>query len=126
MSKKDSIVLRLKRGKDGRLLPVVGVTPTLSIPVKILPMTYGESRSYESFGENVYQWSDEDKMTVINAHILEPEISIEDVEDMSENFDPWTIEDLVASVFVYSGMARLFEASEGNVEAEETDKVISA
>lgn len=127
MSENKGIKLRLKRGDDGELVPVDGITPTLSIPVKVIPMTYGSSRNYESFGENVYSWSNKDKMDVINKHIVEPEIHIESVEDMNENFDPWTIEDLVAAVFIYSGMSRLFEnATEGNGEAEVTDRPISA
>lgn len=122
-----NIELRLRRGGDGKLVPVEGVSPTLGIPVKVLPLTYGASRQYESFGENVYLWSDADKMDIINKHVIEPEIEIKDIEDMNENFDPWTIEDLVAAVFVYSGMARLFtEQTEGNYQAGETDRPISA
>lgn len=125
MSKEDAKVkLRLDRNKDGNLVPVVGLSPTLGLPVVVIPMTYGQSRSYESFGDNVYNWSAEDKMSVINTHIVEPEITLENVEDMLENFDPWTIEDLVASVFIYSGMSRLFETTEGNVA--EPVKPISA
>lgn len=127
MPKEKDIKLRLKRNEDGGLCTVDGISPTLSLPVTLTPMTYGSSRCYDSFGENVYLWSDKDKMDVINKHIVKPEIHIESVEDMHENFDPWTIEDLVASVFVYSGMSRLFEnATEGNVVDEETDKPISA
>lgn len=117
--------LRLKRDEDGVLVPIKGSTPTLSMDIEVIPMTYGQSRNYNSFGEPVMLWSDEDKMAVINNHVIFPEIEIENVEDMNENFDPWTIEDLVAGVFIYSGMARLFVA-DPNEEAEATDKPISA
>ncbi len=120
------IVLRLGRDDEGNLKPAVGISPTLAIPVKVLPMTYGQSRNYESFGEALFNWTPEDKLRVINDHILEPEIHIKNLKDMEDNFDPWTIEDLVQSVFVYSGMSRLFgESTEGNVPAED-EKIISA
>ena len=122
---KDKIELRLQRDDSGELRSVDGLSPTLSMPVTVIPMTYGQSRSYKSFGDNVYMWSDEDKMDVINKHVVFPEIKLIDVADMHDNFDPFTIEDLVASVFVYSGMARLF-ITEGNEVAGETDKIISA
>ncbi len=124
--KKEATSLRLKRGADGKLATIEGVSPTMGIDCKILPMTYGQSRQYESFGENVYMWSDEEKLQVLNEHVIEPELDIKDVEDMMNEFDPWTIEDLVAAVFLYSGMQRLFDVPEGNEMAGEMDRIISA
>ena len=71
-------------------------------------------------------WSDEEKLQVLNEHVIEPELDIKDVEDMMNEFDPWTIEDLVAAVFLYSGMQRLFDVPEGNEMAGEMDRIISA
>lgn len=131
MSDKESkpVNLRLRRNKEG-VTPVEGVSPNLAIPVKIKPMTYGDSRSYKSFGDPLFSWTDEEKVRCINEHVVEPEIEIEDVDDLNNSFDAWTIEELMQAIFVYSGMARLFEADEeGNEEAgeeEDSKKPISA
>jgi len=44
---------------------------------------------------------------------------------MLNNFDAWTIEDLVQATAVYSGLARLYTSpadTEGNVEGEATEE----
>ena len=120
--------LRLRK-EDGEIATVKGTSPVLAQDVVIRPMTYGDSRNYASFGEALYSWSDEDKIACLNRHVVEPEIHIEDVDDLYDNFDPWTIEDLMQAVFFYSGMSRLFEGEqEGNAPVEDaTDfKPISA
>lgn len=110
--------IRLSRDPDGGVSPISGISPNLGIEVEVIPLTYGASRKLESFGEALFNWSDEDKIYVLNNHIKYPPMEIRDVKDLHEGFDAWAIEDLMQAVFLYSGMGRLFEPSEGNVEGE--------
>ena len=105
--------LRLKRDKDGNLVPIVGKTPNFNHPVKVLPLTYGEARGYESFGELLTDWTPEDRFELISTHIVEPELNLKDAKDLEENFDPFTVEDLFQAVFMYSGIFQLFDAETG-------------
>ena len=118
------VKLRIHRDEHGLIMPIDGVSPMLAIPVKIAPMTYGQSRKYESFGEALEDWSVEDKIAVINTHVVEPEIEIKDEDDFYENFEAWTVLDLLQSVFFYSGMGRLYspEIAEGNLPSEDSPK----
>jgi hypothetical protein len=113
--------IRLSRNDKGEVRPIKGVSPNLGIEVEVIPLTYGASRKIESFGEALFEWSDEDKIAVLNEHIHFPPMEIRDVKDLHESFDAWAIEDLMQAVFLYSGMGRLFvqdEETEGNVEGE--------
>lgn len=117
--------LRVRRDSDGNLYPLAGLSPTLGIPVEIIPLTYGESRSYDSFGKALSDWTDEEKARLLREHVKEPNIRDDDdeftVEMMRDDFDAWTIEDLFQAVAVYSGLSRLFEdpaGTEGNEEGE--------
>jgi len=119
----DTKNIRLHRNTKGEIRPLAGVSPNLGITVEVKPLTYGESRLYESFGEALFSWSDEDKMNLINNNIITAdgkEIKIKDLDDLYENFDAWTIEDLVQAIFMYSGMGRLYgpDDDEGNAEDE--------
>lgn len=119
--------LRLRRDEDGELMALDGVSPTLGIKVEVVPLTYGKSRTFKSFGQALNEWTDEEKCQLIREHIRSPNVRDDDgnlsVEDMLENFDAWTIEDLVQAVAVYSGLSRLFEDpgdTEGNADSEAT------
>ena len=119
----NEISLRIHRDENGAVHPIEGVSPMLSIPVKIVPLSYGASRKLESFGEALSDWSDEDKIYVINNHVAEPEIHIKDEDDLYDGFEAWTIEDLMQAVFLYSGLGRLYDPSvaEGNLLEKETE-----
>jgi Mg2+ and Co2+ transporter CorA len=103
-------------------MPIEGITPSIGIPVEVLPLTYGQSRMYKSFGESLFNWTDEEKMKLINDHIVtanNTEIHIKDLDDMYDNYDAWTVEDLVQAVYIFSGLGRLYEGEpEGNVGRE--------
>lgn len=112
----EDLKLKLHRSEDGRLKTLKGVTPTLGMDIEILPLTYGQSKSFESFGKPLMQWTDEEKCRLINECVETVE-GVEwqdiDVDEMEDDFDPWTINDLIQAVAVYSGMGRLFEADDG-------------
>lgn len=113
--------LKLHRDSEGNLRPIQGISPFLAMDVKVVPLTYGESKSYDSFGKSIYEWSEEDRMRLINEHVVEPEIEIESVDDMLNNYDAFVIEDLVHAVIIISGLGRLYDPeSEGNVVGEES------
>jgi hypothetical protein len=115
--------LRLRRNPEGEVYHLDGISPTLGIEVRINPLTYGASRNMETFGQPLLKWSAEDKFYLLTNHLVRPELDLESVEDMEENFDAWTIEDLVQAVAVYSGLARLYEDdTEGNVEGEANEE----
>jgi len=116
---------RLSRDSDGGVHLIDGVSPTLGITVKIRPLTYGESRAMTTFGKPLLEWSDKDKFYVLSNNLIEPDLGVESVDDMLNNFDAWTIEDLVQATAVYSGLARLYTSpadTEGNVEGEATEE----
>lgn len=123
MADKDGTQIRLHRDTKGEVRPIEGVSPNLGIKVEIKPLTYGESRLYKSFGEALFEWTDEDKMNLINNNVVTADgnvVKIKDLDDLYENFDAWTVEDLVQAVFMYSGMGRLYRPSgaEGNAGNE--------
>lgn len=124
MPKSKDVQLRIHRDEHGLIKPIDGISPMLAIPVKVVPMTYGQSRQYESFGEALEDWTVADKIAVINNHILEPDVNIKDEDDFYENFEAWTILDLLQAIFFYSGMGRLYnpDVTEGNLPSEETEK----
>lgn len=112
---------RLRRNPKGEIYHLEGVSPTLGIKVKVRPLTYGESRGMASFAQPLLKWSNADKFFVLTNNLVEPDLGIESIDDMLDNFDAWTIEDLVQAVAVYSGLARLYpdsDSTEGNVEGE--------
>jgi len=123
---KKDLTFRLHRDKDGNVMSIEGITPTLGIPVEVLPLTYGQSRMYKSFGESLFNWTDEEKIKLINEHIVtanEQEIHIKDVGDLYDNYDAWTVEDFVQAVYIFSGMGRLYEGEdEGNAVSEVTEE----
>ena len=121
MPEKTKLTFRLHRDEKGEVMPIEGITPSLGIPVEVMPLTYGQSRLYKSFGESLFDWTDEEKFNLINDHIVtanEVELSIADLQDMYDNYDAWTIEDLVQAVYIFSGLGRLYEGDEGNVDSE--------
>ena len=111
---------RLRRNPKGEVYHIEGVSPTLGIEVRIQPLTYGDSRNMATFGQPLLKWSDDDKFYILKNNLVEPDLELQDVEDMLENFDAWTIEDLVQAVAVYSGLARLYDGDgpEGNADSE--------
>lgn len=124
MAKKDKDLkltsLKLHRDSKGKIRPIEGMSPLLGMPVEILPLTYGESRNLGSFGMAIQDWSIEDKITLINDHIVVPKVHIEDEDDLLNNYDAWTVEDLIHAVITLSGLGRFYSPEdEGNVEDEE-------
>lgn len=117
---KKELELRLRRNPEGEVYHIEGVSPTLGIEVKVKPLSYGESRGLTTFGQPLLRWSNMDKFNLLTNNLIEPELGLEDVDDMLENFDAWTIEDLVQAVAVYSGLGRLYVSgpTEGNQEGE--------
>lgn len=113
--------LRIRRDEAGEVVPVEGVTPNLMMPCVVRPLLYGQARSYESFGEALKDWSTEEKFRILKEQLVFPEFDATDAKDMEDNFDPWTLEDLVQAVFLFSGLGRLYiqdEESEGNADSE--------
>lgn len=112
--------LKLHRNEEGDLVPIEGISPMLNMNVKVIPFTYGQSKTYDSFGLSIFEWSEEERMRLINEHVVDPEIDIESVEDMEENYDAFVIEDLIHAVLIISGMGRFYDPdSAGNVVGEE-------
>lgn len=111
------VSLKLHRDSKGKIRAIEGLSPLLGFPVEVMPLTYGESRNLLSFGKAIFDWSVEDKITLINEHIVSPEIHIEDEEDLLDNYDAWTIEDLIHAVITLSGLGRFYSSDdEGNVD----------
>lgn len=106
--------MKIKRDADGEIAPVELVSPSLQIPIKLVPISYGETKSMDSFGLPLNMWSDEDRVFALN-HILEVdgeefgEMTLEDLDDL----EAWTTEELFQTVALASGLARLFGLDDG-------------
>lgn len=124
----DSDSLRVTRDAEGNIKPIEGVSPTLGIKVKVIPLTYGQSRSYDSFGEAMIDWPTEDKLRLLQECLVEPnEFKSVTAEELEADFDAWTIVDLVQAIGLYSGLNRLFsEPDEPVVGKEETPEEVEA
>lgn len=107
----------LKRDEDGNLIPISGVSPNLMMKIKVLPLTLGQSKQYESWGDGVLDWTVEEKCQLLNDHLVEVdgEEFPDDLEpqDFMQNFDAWTADDLILGVAMTSGLHRLYESAEG-------------
>jgi len=104
---------RLKRDSDGNLVPIESVTPTLNTTIKCLPITWGQSKLWDSFGEPVTQWTDEDKVSLINENLVDPELNGGDdltVELLESNYEAFFIEDLVHGILMASGLSRILRS----------------
>ena len=112
--------LKLHRDEDGNLIPVQGISPMLQMDVKVVPFTYGQSKTYDSFGKSIFEWTEEERMRLINEHVVVPEIELDSIKDMEENYDAFVIEDLVHAVLIISGMGRFYDPDSGNVVGEES------
>lgn len=120
--------LRVSRDEDGNLTPVEGESPTLGIPVKVIPITYGQSRRIEAFGKPIIEWTDEEKLMVLKENLVEPDEFYESdvtVEDFRNNYEAYKVEDLVQAVVVYSGLGHLFDRAKGKVMEEIEEKMES-
>ncbi len=119
MSDSELDQFKVNKDDEGNVLPVEGVSPTLGIEVKVLPLRYGESRQLESFGQPFVNWSSEDKATLLSNNLVEPDLNAEYDDGeltamrLEEDFEAWFVEDMVQAVGVYSGLKRLFESAEG-------------
>lgn len=111
---KKEVSLRLERDEDGNLVPKSGVSPRLGIDVKARPITYGQSRNIDGWGNAVVMWSDEDKLKVLKENLIEPDDfdGVEDVDDLRENFEAFAVEDIVMGIAILSGYGRFFEDDE--------------
>jgi len=111
--------LRVTRNEDNEIEPVDGESPTLGLPVKVIPITYGQSRKIENFGKPLMQWTTAEKLMVLKENLVEPSVFREEdvtVEELENDFEAYKVEDLVQAVAVYSGLGHLFERAKGKVE----------
>lgn len=106
-----------RSGEDDREV-VNGITQALSIDVRVRPLSYGEYRSYDGFGQPVMQWSSADQARLLREHLVEPDLS-EELEDgerldgrtLEEEFEAFEIVDLIQAVVTYSGLHRFFRGN---------------
>lgn len=102
--------LRLERDDDGNLKPIEGVTPRLGIEIVARPISFGQSRKIDNWGEAIIHWSDEDKAMVLRENVVEPDdFDGVTVEELYEDFEAFTVEDVVQAVAFLSGYGRFFE-----------------
>jgi hypothetical protein len=108
--------------KDGQLIPREAATSTLGIAVSVLPLTYGQSLSYESFGKPVRDWTPLEKARLLTENLVTLDgedvgvVSIDDIVDI----EAYTISDVLEAILLHSALHRLYRKSEpeqGNEEA---------
>jgi hypothetical protein len=107
---------------DGELVPRVGKTSTLGLAVTVVPLTYGQSLTYDSFGKPVKSWTAAEKARLLSENLVELEgekvgsISADDVLEA----EAYSLSDVLESILLMSAMHRLYKdktSEEGNVEA---------
>lgn len=100
----------VSRDEDGKVKPIEGVTPTLSLPIKLRPLTYGQTVEYPSFHQGILTWSHEDQAKIIRDCVIECDgVSFEDLtEEDLKGMEAWAIQDVLQAIMLYSGFSRLF------------------
>lgn len=117
---------KVARTEDGSLVAKDGQTLTLSMEIKVLPMTYGDSQSYDSFGLPVKKWKDEEKARLLTKNLVQlegEEVGTVTADDLPE-IEAYVLNDVLESVLFMSAINRLYDtpednAAEGNAEAPE-------
>lgn len=114
---------KLKRDKDGSLEAVECQSFTLGLHIKILPLTYGQSRRMESFGQPLSSWSETDVAMILDENLVAmkdhgeeewSEVGGVTVADLSD-LDAFIVQDIIESVLQYSAFHRLYQREQGNV-----------
>lgn len=108
------------RRKDGELVPREGRTPTLGLAVVTLPLTYGQSLTYESFGKPVRSWKAEEQARLLSENLLSIEgeeigtVLKSDIADV----EAYTLHDILEVILLNSALDRLYtKSAEGGNEA---------
>lgn len=117
--------LKVRRDEDGNVIPNTGVTPVLGLRVVCLPLTYGDSLNYDSFGKSVMKWSNEEKARLLTKNCLEVEgeeigeVKAEEIDD----FEAFALSEILNMILTQSALNRLYQESEkkGNEEAPEDE-----
>lgn len=120
---------KLKRNSDGRLEEVECQSFTLGLYIKILPLTYGQSRRMESFGQPLPKWTATDIAMILDENLVAMKDHLEEdwvevggvtVNDLSD-LDAFMVQDIVESVLQYSAFHRLYQRDSGNAVSLETE-----
>lgn len=116
---------KLKRSSDGALEAVECQSFTLGLHIKVLPLTYGQSRRMESFGMPLGKWSDTDIAMILDECLVAvkdhdetewSEVGNVTVADLQE-LDAFIVQDWVESILQYSAFNRLYQKEQGNGES---------
>lgn len=112
---------KVKRNADGTLAPRSGVTPTLGLEIVVLPLTYGQTVSYDSFGHPVKNWTREEKARLLTENLVSVEgetagdVTPEDIDE----FEAYSLSDILEGLILLSALNKLYSREEesGNVGA---------
>lgn len=96
--------LFVERGEDDELLPVWQEAPGLDKNVKVLPMTYGAIRRYFGDRRQMDEVSSEDIAEILRNHVVKPNLSDIDAQDIEERMKPMAPQSLVLAVMQASGV----------------------
>lgn len=116
----DKLSFVIRRDKSGEVVPIETASPQLFLKVKLLPLTYGESKRFLSFGEAFDSWSDKEQFELLSEHIVEVNgESFEDIEfDDFMDMEAWVVLDLMQAVALHSGLGRIFDSEESKKALE--------
>lgn len=107
--------LKISRDSDGEINPVEGETPS-GKSIKIRPMPTGDNERYFGNLEDPTQADYETKAQVFQEFFVRPDLSDVTADDVENNMDRATVNDLLVGLMLYSGYMRTAD-SEVNLEA---------
>lgn len=116
---------RVSRDDDGNIIPVEAETIRFEMPVTLKPLTVGDTYQLEGWGDaSQSDWPIEDKVYMFQNNVLEVEgedVDLPDDEDealleISEDFLPYHVDDIIITLIMESGLGEMFE-DEGKKEA---------
>lgn len=102
----------ITRDESGNPKPVEGVTPQLGMPIKVIPLMYGQTHEYPAFVEGIFNWPLSDQARVIREQVVECNgITFDDLDEASLNgMEAWAVQDMLQAIALYSGFSHLFVA----------------
>ena len=104
--------LKVRRGDDNKVIPIEAVSIYLGFKFMIRPILW---RDVEEFDLSVSapDWPVEDQIKLLRGHVIEPDMSDLTIDDVRNEWDPWTLQELVATVVAYSGPLRPRDNDDG-------------
>lgn len=109
---------KVTRNNDGEVVPHDCISQFLKIEMKLVPITYGQTKQLEDITEPPIKWSKHDIANILTNNVVE--VDGEKVGDVSpeevDGFEWFFIREVIDTVLMNSAFGRLYD-NEGNLPA---------